>query len=308
MSSRTLGVVLFLISFPIPTLADEAPAKEKAPEAAKVVPPYPTASNEPLEAKESVVKEADQHTQLRVEFKGIKGDRVPAFLYIPKRKDKEPLPAVLLQYGIGGNKTTSYIVGMGKQFVERGFVVLTIDAPDVGERKTKDKKVPAVLGLFGGDQIMQYCGDYSRAIDFLVTRPEVDKERLGYVGISWGAITGVTFVAYEPRIKVMASIVGGGNFLGTYTADAIEKNSKSSDPVFHVARISPRPLLFINATKDQMVLRLWSESLHKAAGPGAKVTWLETDHYFRGVNREDVCNTMIDFVEKSVPAKKDTPK
>jgi len=51
-----------------------------------------------------------------------------------------------------------------------------------------------------------------------------------------------------------------------------------------------------------------SESLHKAAGPGAKVTWLETDHYFRGVNREDVCNTMIDFVEKSVPAKKDTPK
>jgi len=88
MSSRTLGVVLFLISFPIPTLADEAPAKEKAPEAAKVVPPYPTASNEPLEAKESVVKEADQHTQLRVEFKGIKGDRVPLFCTFPNARTR----------------------------------------------------------------------------------------------------------------------------------------------------------------------------------------------------------------------------
>ena len=102
----------------------------------------------------------------------------------------------------------------------------------------------------------------------------------------------------------MALIVGGGNFLGNYSPEAAAKNSKSSDPVFHVARISPRPLLFINATKDQMIFRPWSESLHKAAGPGSKVMWLETDHYFRGVNREDVCSTIIDFVEKSVPVKK----
>ena len=65
---------------------------------------------------------------------------------------------------------------------------------------------------------MHYCGDYSRATDFLTARPEVDKDRLGFVGISWGAITGITYVAYDPRIKAMGSMVGGGNFLGAFSA------------------------------------------------------------------------------------------
>src|SRR5262249_37303662 len=149
-------------------------------------------------------------------------------------------PAVLLQYGTGGSKTTDYIVAIGKQFVAQGFVVLTIDSPGRGERKNTDKKASSALGLLDREQIMHYCGDYSRAIDFLATRAEVDKQRLGYVGISWGAITGITYVAYEPRIKAMASMVGGGNFLGLYNAKTAEKiareGSKSSDPIYHVAR------------------------------------------------------------------------
>jgi dienelactone hydrolase len=283
------------------------PAQDK-PGPAKLVMPYQAASTAALDAKEAVETEAADHTRLRVEFNGIKGDRVPAFLYLPKLKDKRVRPAILLQYGIGGNRKTDYIVSIGKQFVASGFVVLTIDAPGVGERRTKEKKVPAILGLLGGDQVMHYCGDYSRAMDFLVTRAEVDKERLGFVGISWGAITGITYVAWEARVKAMASLVGGGNFLGQYSPDAAAKaareGSKSSDPVFHVARISPRPLLFINVTKDQLIPRPWSEALHKAAGPGAKVVWLETDHYFKGLDRDAVCRSVIEFMERGLSVKR----
>src|SRR5437899_8230225 len=76
----------------------------------KVTSPYETAPAKPLEPKEEVVKEADDHTQYRVEFNGIKDDRVPAFLYVPKKKDDaKTLPAILLQYGSGGNKKTDYI-------------------------------------------------------------------------------------------------------------------------------------------------------------------------------------------------------
>jgi len=158
--------------------------------------------------------------------------------------------------------------------------------------------------------VMHYCGDYSRAIDLLTTRPEVDKERLGFVGISWGAITGITFVAHEPRIKAMASLVGGGNFLGMVTTENAQKVqpqiSQLGDPIYHVARIAPRPLLFVNVTKDQLILRPWSESLHKAA-PAAKVVWLETDHYFNGLNRAEVCGTVIEFMEKELTAKRRKP-
>jgi dienelactone hydrolase len=273
--------------------------------------PYATAHDKALDTKEEVVNQADDHTQYRVEFNGIKGDRVPAYLYVPKRKAeaaRTPCPAVLLQYGTGGNKTTNYIVAIGKQFVSRGYVVLTIDSPQCGERRKGERKSAVVLGLVDSERVMHYCGDYSRAVDFLVTRPEVDKERIGYIGISWGAITGITYVAYDSRIKAMGSMVGGGNFLGSYNDKSAEKaaseGSKSSDPIFHVARISPRPLLFINNTRDQLIAKPWAEALHKAAGPGSKVVWQEADHYFKGVDRVAVCESVIDFMDKSLDFKR----
>jgi dienelactone hydrolase len=314
MWARILGWALVVSLSAFPATPGETAGQDKPksdpPEPKKVAPPYATAHDKPLEAKESLVAEADDDMQLRVEFNSIKGDRVPAYLYLPKRKPDEtktPLPAILLQYGSGGNKKTDYIVAIGKQFVARGYVVLTIDSPNCGERKVKDQKPAALLGMASPEVVMHYCGDYCRAVDFLVGRAEVDKERLGYVGLSWGAITRITYVAHDQRIKAMGSMVGGGNFLGQFSAQAAEQalaeGSKSSDPVYHVARIAPRPLLFINVTKDQMILKAWAESLHKAAGVGSKVVWLETDHYFKTVDRGEVCNSVIDFMDKQLRAK-----
>ncbi|MCI0681849.1 MAG: acetylxylan esterase [Gemmataceae bacterium] len=279
-----------------------------------VAPPYLTAHAEPLDPKEEPVNRADDHTQCRVEFNGIKGDRVPAYLYVPRPKPDAkatPHPAILLQYGSGGNKTTNYIVEIGKLFVSRGYVVLTIDSPNQGERRKKKNKSAGIFGIAGTEQVMHYCGDYSRAVDFLASRPEVDKDRLGFVGISWGAVTGIIYVAYDPRIKAMGSMVGGGNFLGLFTAEdaarCAREGSRSSDPVCHVARIAPRPLLFINVTKDQLIMRPWAEALHKYAGQGSKVVWLETDHYFRGLDRAAVCRSVIDFMDKELPGKRQAP-
>ncbi|HEV8292387.1 MAG TPA: hypothetical protein VGP94_10705, partial [Tepidisphaeraceae bacterium] len=97
--------------------------------------PYATAHDKPLDAVQSVVQETDTYTKYRVEFNGIRA-RVPANLYIPK-DGKKSHPAVLLQYGSGGNKNTNYIVMIGLKAVERGFVVITIDIPNKGERKNK---------------------------------------------------------------------------------------------------------------------------------------------------------------------------
>ena len=304
-----MAAIAFAAMPVISTGEDKADAKATQPQ--KISVPYAVDHAKPLEPKEELVNQADDHTQYRVEFNGIKDDRVPAYLYVPKRKpdtQPTPFPAILLQYGTGGNKKTNYIVEIGKLFVSRGYVVLTIDSPNQGERRNKDKKSAGVFGLAGTDQVMHYCGDYSRAVDFLCSRPDVDKDRLGYVGISWGAITGIIYVAYDQRIKAMGSMVGGGNFLGLFTAEDAERcareGSKSSDPVCHVARIAPRPLLFINVTKDQLIMRPWAESLHKYAGLGSKVVWHETDHYFRGLDRAAVCGSVIDFMDQELSGKR----
>ena len=295
--------LLCLLGAVCPARAAE-PVATAATTTAPVPRPYRVNHDAPLDATAGVVAETKDHTQFRVEFNGIKGDRVPAFAYVPKN-DEARHPAVLLQYGSGGNKTTNYIVALAHQFVARGFLVLTIDVPDRGERRPKGPRDPW-RGLTQGGTFLQTLGDYSRAVDYLLTRDDVDPARIGYAGISLGAITGITFVAHEPRVSAMVSIVGGANLLGTLKVDIdpeVRKASERIDPFYHVGRIAPRPLLLLNATHDQLVPRFFGEQLHKAAGAHGKKVWVETDHFFQGVDRYAVLETVIDFMQESLPAK-----
>jgi uncharacterized protein len=276
-----------------------------APDAAALVCPYATAHDAPLDATEKVVRTTDEYTLYRVEFNGIKaGSRVPANLYLPRdTRFKAPYPGILLQYGTGGNKNTNYIVAIGQMAVSKGLAVLTIDAPDRGERKGRE----APKLNFFDSRFFQYLGDYSRATDYLSTRADVDHDRIGYVGISWGAITGVTFAAHDPRIKLVASLVGGGNFPslipGGAPADLIAK-ARAFDPFYHVAFIAPRPLLLINVTKDQLVPRILADALQKAAPAYAKRVWLECDHFFNGIDRAAEAAKVIDWVNENMPKAK----
>jgi dienelactone hydrolase len=268
--------------------------------------PYPVAHDAPLWPTRRVLYEEKDHRRYGVEFDGIKGDRVPAYLYVPK-DGKATHPAVLLQYGSGGNKDTFYIVALGKQFVARGFVVLTIDVPNRGARRFRDPNDNRgfLLRLLSGTgTLRQTMGDYSRAIDYLMSLPDVDHDRVGYAGISLGAITGIPFVAHDERIHAMASIVGGGNFLGALKvpiAPDVQAVAEQIDPFYHVALIAPRPLLLINVTRDQLVPRILADALQKAAPAYAKRVWLECDHFFNGIDRATAAGDVLDWVKENLP-------
>ena len=94
----------------------------------------------PLEAVEKSVERTTAYTKFHVSFNGIRKDRVPGFLYVPN-DDAKKHPAVLLQYGSGGNKNTNYIVALGQQFVGKGFVV---------ERKVRGHTAAAATQLVDG--------------------------------------------------------------------------------------------------------------------------------------------------------------
>jgi len=277
----------------------EAPTTKPSPADAPV--PFDVDHDAPLDPVQKIDREFDGFSRLRVEFNGIRHDRVPAYLYLPHGDGPKPRPAVLLQYGSGGNKNTNYIVALGEQFASRGFVVLTIDAPLRGERRPKADNSKWERMFDEPGRATWYLADYSRAVDYLLTRPEVDAKHIGYAGISWGAITGITFVAHEPRITAIAAIVACGNFLGPLHTDipqATQEAAKRFDPIYHIALVAPRPLLLLNVTHDQLVPRFYSDSLHRAAGDAPSVTkrWLDTDHFFNGVDRHAVLDSVIDFM------------
>src|SRR5258706_3355119 len=129
--SSLIALLFLLTSIAVPLRADTNPEATACP--------YPTAHDAPLDATEKLLTTTEDYALYRVEFNGIKpGSRVPANLYLPHKSTfQAPHPAVLLQYGTGGNKNTNYIVAICQIAVGKGMAVLTIDAPDRGDRKGK---------------------------------------------------------------------------------------------------------------------------------------------------------------------------
>jgi pimeloyl-ACP methyl ester carboxylesterase len=59
------------------------------------------------------------------------------------------------------------------------------------------------------DHVIAWGRDIGRSIDYLETRPDIDAERLAYLGISWGGVMGSVLTAVEPRFKASVLVVGG---------------------------------------------------------------------------------------------------
>lgn len=265
--------------------------------------PFRVDHTAPLVPTDAPMDGGEKFTKRLVTFNGIAGDRVPGHLYLPKNSSGRR-PAVLVQHGIGDKKRAAYIVATCERLAALGVIALAIDAPNRGDRHDKNAPGTSFLNPASVQKwFAQHCGDYSRAFDYLATRADVNASRFGYVGFSWGAITGVTYGGNDERIRVMTSI-GGGSLAGYLTMPAKpgEQRAQSLDPADHIARFAPRPLLLINSTKDQLVLPVVARLLHAAAGPGSEIKWYETDHFFNGIDRDAVLQSVAEYMKSKLEA------
>jgi cephalosporin-C deacetylase-like acetyl esterase len=82
--------------------------------------------------------------------------------------------------------------------------------------------------------------DVGRAIDYLHSRPDIDKGRIGYLGSSWGSGMAPLFLALEPRLSLALLNVGG-----FYLQEALPE----ADPVNFASRVK-MPVLMLNGRFD----------------------------------------------------------
>lgn len=212
----------------------------------------------------------------RVEFTS-RGDRVPARLLLPPG-GHGPFPLVLLQHGAGGSKESDYLDASAGPWVRGGAAVLSIDFPLHGERRSAklserllaDLAQPARAGAAESlwlEVARQAVIDLQRALDAAATLPELDARRVAYAGFSLGTILGATFLGVDPRPRAAALAVGGGGF-----------GPPAVDPARHIGRFAPRPLLFVNATRDETIPRQAAEALFAAAGEPKRMEWFDCTH------------------------------
>jgi len=87
--------------------------------------------------------------------------------------------------------------------------------------------------------LIAWTKDFSRSIDYLETRNDIDTTKLGFIGWSWGGEMGGIIPAVENRLKLNILIVGG--FAGRAYPEA--------DPINYLPRIKS-PVLMLNGKYD----------------------------------------------------------
>jgi dienelactone hydrolase len=219
-----------------------------------------------------------RHPDLRAyqfEFSS-RGDRVPGRLWIPRGRGGEH-PLVLLQHGAGGSSSSDYLDATAGPWVERGAAVASIDFPLHGARG--DAKLSALLsasllgtgagtlGSLAVEFARQAVIDLERALDALAGFDGIDAERVAYAGFSLGAILGAAFCALDPRPRAAALALGGAGLA-----------PEGIDPAAYLARFAPRPLLLVNAERDQTIAREAAEALYRAARPPVEQLWFDATH------------------------------
>ena len=159
---------------------------------------------------------------------------------------------------------------VGDYLAKHGYVVLSIDAPMWGERGRKEgvdrNKYDLIAGnmmMLGRDLSAFMTYDDMASTDFLASLPMVDAKRIGCVGCSMGAYRSWMLSALSDRIKVGASIC----WMITTDAQLTKRFGRKENGGFancfpglrqyldypHIASLAcPKPMLFINGTKDKL--------------------------------------------------------
>ena len=155
-------------------------------------------------------------------FESVPGVHVSALLYVPddnNESNRLRRPAILVPAGHAPDGKAHY-QALCQRLVQRGYVVLAWDPVGQGERSqfwdSKSQKSRynlicaehAVLGnlayLAGTNLARWEIWDGLRAFDYLLTRAEVDPDRISITGTSGGGFQAMHIAALEPRIKVAA--------------------------------------------------------------------------------------------------------
>lgn len=123
--------------------------------------------------------------------------KVAGNLFLPKdQKAGEKLPAIIVGHPMGAVKEQSANLYAAKM-AERGFVTLSLDLPFWGESEGEPRN--AVLPEM-------YAEAFSAAVDFLGTRPFVNRERIGAIGICGSGSFAISAAKIDPRLKAIATV------------------------------------------------------------------------------------------------------
>jgi fermentation-respiration switch protein FrsA (DUF1100 family) len=140
---------------------------------------------------------SDKVTLERAIFKSQYQMNIAGNLYTPKNLDRNARnPAIVVGHPMGAVKEQSANLYATKM-AEQGFVAMSIDLPFWGDSEGEARQMvsPDV-----------YAEAFSAAVDFLGTRPFVDRNRIGAIGICGSGSFVISAAKIDPRMRAIATV------------------------------------------------------------------------------------------------------
>jgi len=228
----------------------------------------------PLNARVVGALERDDYRVEKVIFESQPRFYVTASLYLPK-KGQPPYPAILYPLGheSGAKAHLAWQQTLGS-LAKKGFVGLAWDPVGQGERiqlwdedlkaskvggSTTEHTIQGIQCLLVGDNLARYTiWDGIRALDYLLSRKEVDPARVGVTGNSGGGTHTAYLAALEDRLHVAAPscyLTSWGQLLRSIGPQDAEQClppwlEAGLDHADFVHAFAPRPYLMLSAIRD----------------------------------------------------------
>lgn len=165
-------------------------------------------------------KLSDKVTRQKVTFKNRYGITLSGDLYVPKTVEKGKLSALAISGPFGAVKEQSSGL-YANQMAERGFITLAFDPSYTGESGGEPRNVasPDIN-----------TEDFSAAVDFLGTQKNIDRNKIGIIGICGFGGMALNATAIDKRVKAVAttSMYNMSRVMsnGYYDAMTIEQRSQ----------------------------------------------------------------------------------
>ncbi|MDX1981397.1 MAG: acetylxylan esterase [Bryobacteraceae bacterium] len=224
----------------------------------------------PLNARLTGTIQAGSHTIEKVIFESLPGFYITANLYRPNAPGRYPAVLVPSGHTQEGKPETQIVAA---NLAAKGFVALSYDPIGQGEREqtylpqlgrplsggagNEHLELGARSILIGQSVARYFIFDARRAIDYLITRPDVDPDRIGVTGCSGGGAITTYVGAFDPRVKAAAPGCFINSFRTLFTGPTAD--SEMSLPAFLASGLditdffelpAPLPWLMMATTED----------------------------------------------------------
>lgn len=253
-----------------------------------------------------------------IRYPSFDGLEIPAIYYLPHQASEDnKVPALVWVHGGPGGQSRQNFSSLIQYMVNHGYAVLAVNnRGSSGYGKTFFQ----MDDLNHGEKDLQDCVEGK---NWLAQQPEIDSEKIGIIGGSYGGYMTMAALTYTPEeFAVGVNIFGVTNWIRTlksippwwesfkdalykelgdpYSADSVRLHRIS--PLFHTDKVT-KPLIVLQGAQDPRVLQVESdeivEGVRKNGVPVEYVLFEDEGHGFvKKENQIEAYSSILKFLDQ----------